>query len=56
MYWNDINHAIMVSFNTPAFTAANVPVNGDVIEAQQAAGYGFNVCKTLFDGLSSVVA
>ena len=29
MYWNDINHAIMVSFQYAGLTAANVPVNGE---------------------------
>lgn len=54
MYWNDINHAIMVSFQYAGLTAANVPVNGDVIEPSKLLDNGFNVCKTLFDGLSSV--
>lgn len=54
MYWNDINHAIMVSFQYAGLTAANVPVNGDVIEPSKLLDNGFDVCKTLFDGLSSV--
>lgn len=54
MYWNDINHAIMVSFQYAGLTAANVPVNGDVIQPSKLLDNGFNACSTLFKGLSSV--
>ena len=53
MHWNDINHAIMVSFQYAGLTAANVPVNGEVIQPSELINNGFDVCSTLFKGLSS---
>lgn len=54
MYWNDINHAIMVSFQYAGLTAANIPANGEVIQPSMVLQNGFDICKHLFDDFPSV--
>ncbi len=51
--WNDINHAIMVSFQHAGLIAAGLPADGSIdIQPSGILDQGFKIISTLWDGLT----
>lgn len=52
LYFADLNHAILVTFQYAGLTAAGMPITTDAIQPSKILDIGFEACKTVFENMS----